>query len=74
MRFHIVTIFPDFFTGPFAYGVVSRAQAGGLLEIHIHDLRNWTYDRHRTVDDRPFGGGEGMLLKPEPLFEAVEAI
>jgi len=74
MRFHIVTIFPDFFTGPFAYGVVSRAQAAGLLEIHIHDLRNWTYDRHRTVDDRPFGGGEGMLLKPEPLFEAVEAI
>src|SRR5690348_9553742 len=74
MRFHIVTIFPDFFTGPFAYGVVSRAQAAGLLEIHIHDLRNWTYDRHRTVDDRPFGGGEGMLLKPDPLFEAVEAI
>ena len=74
MRFQIVTIFPDFFTGPFAYGVVSRAQAAGLLEIHIHDLRNWTYDRHRTVDDRPFGGGEGMLLKPEPLFEAVEAI
>src|SRR6185437_11775722 len=74
MRFHIVTIFPDFFTGPFAHGVVSRAQAGGLLEIHIHDLRNWTYDRHRTVDDRPFGGGEGMLLKPKPLFEAVEAI
>lgn len=74
MRFHIVTIFPDFFTGPFGYGVVSRAQAAGLLEIHIHDLRNWTYDRHRTVDDRPFGGGEGMLLKPEPLFEAVEAI
>ena len=74
MRFHIVTIFPNFFTGPFAYGVVSRAQAAGLLEIRIHDLRNWTYDRHRTVDDRPFGGGEGMLLKPEPLFEAVEAI
>ena len=74
MRFHIVTIFPDFFTGPFAYGVVSRAQAAGLLEIHIHDLRNWTYDRHRTVDDRPFGGGEGMLFKPEPLFEAAEAI
>jgi tRNA (guanine37-N1)-methyltransferase len=74
MRFHIVTIFPDFFAGPFAHGVVSRAQSAGLLEIHIHDLRNWTYDRHRTVDDRPFGGGEGMLLKPQPLFEAVEAI
>jgi tRNA (guanine37-N1)-methyltransferase len=74
MRFHIVTIFPDFFAGPFAHGVVSRAQSAGLLEIHVHDLRNWTYDRHRTVDDRPFGGGEGMLLKPQPLFEAVEAI
>ena len=74
MRFHIVTIFPDFFAGPFTHGVVSRAQSAGLLEIHIHDLRNWTYDRHRTVDDRPFGGGEGMLLKPQPLFEAVEAI
>src|SRR5579875_2169526 len=74
MRFHIVTIFPEFFTGPFEHGVVGRAQAEGRLEIRIHDLRNWTYDRHRTVDDRPFGGGEGMLLKPEPLFEAVEAI
>jgi tRNA (guanine37-N1)-methyltransferase len=74
MRFHIVTIFPEFFAGPFEHGVVSRAKVNGLLEIHIHDLRNWTYDRHRTVDDRPFGGGEGMLLKPEPLFEAVEAV
>jgi tRNA (guanine37-N1)-methyltransferase len=74
MRFHIVTIFPDFFAGPFEHGVVARAKMNGLLEIRIHDLRNWTYDRHRTVDDRPFGGGEGMLLKPEPLFEAVEAV
>jgi tRNA (guanine37-N1)-methyltransferase len=74
MRFHIVTIFPDFFAGPFEHGVVSRAKVNGLLEIRIHDLRNWTYDRHRTVDDRPFGGGEGMLLKPEPLFEAVETV
>ncbi len=72
--FHIVTIFPEFFAGPFDHGVVARAKAAGLLEIQVHDLRNWTYDRHRTVDDRPFGGGEGMLLKPEPLFEAVEAI
>jgi tRNA (guanine37-N1)-methyltransferase len=54
--------------------VVARAQAAGKLEIRIHDLRHWTYDRHRTVDDRPFGGGEGMLLKPQPLFDAVEAI
>jgi tRNA (guanine37-N1)-methyltransferase len=74
MTFHILTIFPEFFSGPFAHGVVARAQAAGKLEICIHDLRHWTYDRHRTVDDRPFGGGEGMLLKPQPLFDAVEAI
>jgi tRNA (guanine37-N1)-methyltransferase len=74
MRFHIVTIFPDFFTGPFAHGVVARAKSAGLLDILIYDLRHWTYDRHRTVDDRPFGGGEGMLLKPAPLFAAVEEI
>src|SRR5579875_3528851 len=74
MRFHIVTIFPDFFAGPFEHGVVAKAKASGKLEIRIHDLRNWTYDRHRSVDDRPFGGGEGMLLKAQPLFEAVEAI
>ncbi len=74
MRFHIITIFPEFFRGPFEHGVVARAQADKRLEIQIHDLRNWTYDRHRSVDDRPFGGGEGMLLKAQPLFEAVEAI
>jgi tRNA (guanine37-N1)-methyltransferase len=74
MRFHIVTIFPEFFAGPFEHGVVARAKTSGLLDIRIHDLRNWTYDRHKTVDDRPFGGGEGMLLKPGPLFEAVEAV
>ena len=74
MRFHIVTIFPEFFAGPLDYGVVAKARQAGRLEICIHDLRNWTSDRHRTVDDGPFGGGEGMVLKPEPLFEAVEAI
>ena len=74
MKFHIVTIFPEFFTSPFEHGVICRARAKGLLEIVVHDLRHWTYDRHRTVDDRPFGGGEGMLLKPRPLFEAVEEI
>lgn len=74
MRFHIVTIFPEFFRGPFAHGVVQKAVEAGLIEIHIHDLRTWTYDRHRTVDDRPFGGGEGMLMKAAPVFEAVEAI
>lgn len=74
MKFHIVTIFPEFFQGPFNHGVVAKAQQAGRLEIQVHDLRNWTYDRHRTVDDRPFGGGEGMLLKPDPIFEAVEAV
>ncbi len=74
MRFHIVSIFPDFFRGPFGYGVVGKARQTGRLEVQVHDLRNWTYDRHRTVDDRPFGGGEGMLLKAQPVFEAVEAI
>lgn len=74
MKFHIVTIFPGFFSGPFEYGVVGKARDANKLEICVHDLRNWTYDRHRTVDDRPFGGGEGMLLKPQPLFEAVGAI
>ena len=74
MKFHIVTIFPDFFQGPFEHGVIQKAREAGLIEIQVHDLRTWTYDRHRTVDDRPFGGGEGMLLKAAPIFEAVEAI
>jgi tRNA (guanine37-N1)-methyltransferase len=72
--FHVLTIFPEFFAGPFAHGVVSRGQQAGLLEIRIHNLRDWTHDRHKTVDDRPFGGGEGMVLKPEPIFDAVESI
>ncbi len=74
MIFHVLTIFPEFFRGPFEYGVVARAREAGSLEIRIHDLREWTYDRHRSVDDRPFGGGEGMVLKPGPIFEAVETI
>ena len=74
MTFHILTIFPEFFRGPFTHGIVARAVAAGLIQIRIHDLRNWTFDRHRTVDDRPFGGGEGMLLKCEPIFLAVEEI
>lgn len=74
MTFHVVTIFPEFFRGPFDYGVVARAAEAGLLSLRIHNLRDWTRDRHQTVDDRPFGGGEGMLLKPEPLFDAVESI
>jgi len=74
MRFHLLTIFPDFFEGPFRHGVVARAAQAGALEFRIHDLRNWTHDVHRTVDDRPFGGGEGMLMKAEPIFDAVESI
>ena len=74
MKFEIVTIFPDFFRGPLDYGIVRRAREAGLIEITLHDLRAFTRDRHRTVDDRPFGGGEGMVLKPEPLFECVESL
>ena len=74
MRFDIITIFPGLFAGFFDHGVVKRAIATGLLDIRTHDLRDFTHDRHRTVDDRPFGGGEGMVLKPEPISEALEAI
>ena len=74
MIFHVLTIFPDFFRGPFEHGVVAKAREAGALDIRIHNLRDWTTDRHKTVDDRPFGGGEGMLLKPEPVFAAIEAI
>ncbi|HEX5424386.1 MAG TPA: tRNA (guanosine(37)-N1)-methyltransferase TrmD [Candidatus Acidoferrales bacterium] len=73
-RFDIVTIFPGFFSGPLDYGIVRRAREASLIESHVHDLRDFTHDRHKTVDDRPFGGGEGMVLKPEPLFEAVESL
>jgi tRNA (guanine37-N1)-methyltransferase len=74
VTFHVLTIFPEFFHGPFNHGIIQKARESGLIEIRVHDLRQWTRDRHRTVDDRPFGGGEGMLLKPEPVFEAVESI
>jgi tRNA (guanine37-N1)-methyltransferase len=74
MRFDIVTIFPDYFGGPLDYGIVRRAREAGLIEAHVHDLRDFTHDRHRTVDDRPFGGGEGMVMKPEPIFEAVGSL
>jgi tRNA (guanine37-N1)-methyltransferase len=72
MRFDLISIFPEFFTGPLGHGIVRKAREAGLIEIHVQDLRAFTKDRHRTVDDRPFGGGEGMVLKPEPLFQAVE--
>jgi len=74
MRFDIVTIFPEFFAGPLDYGIVRRAREAGLVEIRVKDLREFAHDRHRTVDDRPFGGGAGMVLKPEPIFDAVESI
>jgi tRNA (guanine37-N1)-methyltransferase len=74
MRFDLITIFPEFFAGPLEHGIVRRAIESGLVEVRVQDLRVFTKDRHRTVDDRPFGGGEGMVLKPEPLFEAVESL
>jgi tRNA (guanine37-N1)-methyltransferase len=74
MRFDLITIFPEFFAGPLEHGIVRRAREAGLIDVHLRDLRAFTRDRHRTVDDRPFGGGEGMVLKPEPLFEAVEEL
>jgi len=74
MKADIVTIFPDFFRGPLEYGITRRAQELGLAEIEVHDLREFAHDRHRTVDDRPFGGGEGMVLKPEPLFKCLESL
>lgn len=74
MKFEMVTIFPDFFRGPLQHGIVRRAQEAGLIDIRVHDLRAFTHDRHRTVDDRPFGGGEGMVLKPEPIFECCAAL
>ncbi len=74
MIFDVVTIFPDFFTSILAHGLLKRSGAAGLVEFRLHDLRDSADDRHRTVDDRPFGGGPGMVFKPEPLFRAVEAL
>ena len=74
MRFDLITIFPEFFAGPLDHGIVRRAREAALIDVRIQDLREFTRDRHRTVDDRPFGGGEGMVLKPEPLFQAAESL
>ena len=71
MKIDVLTLFPGMFAGPLDESIVMRARNAGLLELGIHNLRDWTHDRHKTVDDRPFGGGPGMLLKPEPIFEAV---
>jgi tRNA (guanine37-N1)-methyltransferase len=74
MKADILTIFPGFFSGPLDHGITRRAREMGLAKIEVHDLRQFTHDKHRTVDDRPFGGGEGMVLKPEPLFECLESL
>jgi tRNA (guanine37-N1)-methyltransferase len=74
MKADILTIFPGFFSGPLDHGITRRAREMGLAKIEVHDLREFTHDKHRTVDDRPFGGGEGMVLKPEPLFECLESL
>ena len=74
MRFDIITIFPDFFRGPLDYGVLRRAREQKLVDVNVLDLRAFTHDRHQSVDDRPFGGGEGMVLKPQPIFECVQSL
>jgi tRNA (guanine37-N1)-methyltransferase len=74
MKIDVLTLFPAMFAGPLDESIIKRARDNGILELGIHDLRNWTHDRHKTVDDRPFGGGPGMVLKPEPLYEAVEKL
>jgi tRNA (guanine37-N1)-methyltransferase len=74
MIFDVLTIFPEFFNGPFDHGIIRKAREAGLVEIRVHNLRDYTVDRHQVVDDRPFGGGEGMVLKPEPIFRAVEEL
>jgi tRNA (guanine37-N1)-methyltransferase len=74
MKIDVLTLFPAMFAGPLDESIIKRARQAGILDLRIHDLRDWTHDRHRTVDDSPYGGGPGMVLKPEPLFEAVEAL
>lgn len=74
MRIDVLTLFPEMFAGPLDVSIVQRARKAGLLDLRVHNLRDWTRDRHKTVDDRPFGGGAGMVMKPEPIFEAVESL
>jgi tRNA (guanine37-N1)-methyltransferase len=74
MKIDVLTLFPAMFAGPLDESIIMRARKSGRLDLKIHNLRDWTHDKHRTVDDRPFGGGPGMLLKPEPIFEAVESL
>ena len=72
MKIDVLTIFPEFFGQVFDFGIIRRAQAAGIVEINVHDIREFATDKHRMVDDRPFGGGDGMVLKPEPIFAAME--
>ena len=74
MKIDVLTLFPEMFTGPLDVSIVQRARRTGLLDLQVRNLRDWTHDRHKTVDDKPFGGGAGMVLKPEPLFAAVESL
>jgi tRNA (guanine37-N1)-methyltransferase len=74
VKIDVLTLFPEMFSGPLEVSIVARARKAGLLDLRVHNLRDWTHDRHKTVDDKPFGGGAGMLLKPEPIFEAVESL
>src|SRR6478672_5589775 len=74
MKIDVLTLFPGMFVGPLDESIIKRAREKGILDVQVHNLRDWTHDRHKTVDDRPFGGGPGMLLKPEPIFEAVESL
>ena len=74
MKIDVLTLFPAMFAGPLDESIIKRARSAGLLDLALHQLRDWTHDRHKTVDDRPFGGGPGMLLKPDPIFEAVESL
>src|SRR5437899_11291977 len=74
MKIEVLTLFPAMFEGPLDESIIKRAREAGLLDLKIHNLRDYAHDRHKTVDDRPFGGGPGMLLKPEPIFEAVETL
>ena len=74
MKIDVLTLFPGMFAGPLDESIIKRAREKGILDVGIHNLRDWTHDRHKTVDDRPFGGGPGMVMKPEPVFEAVEAM
>src|SRR5260221_6117800 len=74
MKIDVLTLFPEMFGGPLDVSIMQRARSAGILDLRIHNLRDYTHDRHKTVDDKPFGGGPGMVLKPEPMFEAVETL